>query len=144
MRLLGKRGVGIRTVQVAAEAEADLQLATARAASMQAIVSRPAVVGSCTPKCDSQPFEDGVLELRRDADRADPLHVRVPADRHQPGARPADHAAQQRQIANRLHVLHAVGVVRDAHRPAEDDVLGLRVALGDRVDLGQRARRSST
>ena len=28
----------------------------------------------------------------------------------------------KRQVGDRLHVVHAVHVVRDAHRPAEDDV----------------------
>ena len=72
--------------------------------------------------------------------RADALHVRVAADRQQPGVRPADHAAQQRQVGDRLHVLHAVRVVRDAHRPAEDDVLRRGVALGDLVDLARGRR----
>ncbi len=74
----------------------------------------------------------------RHAHRADALHVRVPANRHQARARPADHAAQQREIADRLDVLHAVNVMRDSHRPTEDDVLRLRVPLGDLVDLRSR------
>ena len=40
------------------------------------------------------------------------------------GIRPApgraDHAAEQREIHDGLHVLHTVYVVRNAHRPTED------------------------
>ena len=43
----------------------------------------------------------------------------------------ADHAAQQREVDDRPHVLDAVQVVRDAHRPAEDGVLRPAVEVGD-------------
>ena len=48
-RLGGKACVGIRAIEIAAETQPDLELAAA-APSMQAIVSRPVVVGSFTPK----------------------------------------------------------------------------------------------
>src|SRR5579875_2132178 len=41
------------------------------------------------------------------------------ANRQQPGAWPTNHAAQQSEIDNRLHVGDTVQVVRNAHRPAK-------------------------
>ena len=52
-----------------------------------------------------------------------------------PACGPADHAAHQSQVGDRLHVGHAVHMMRDAHRPTEDDVLGRGIAVGDLVDL---------
>ncbi len=72
-----------------------------------------------------------------------PCTLRVPANRHQARVRPADHAAHQRQVGDRLHVVHAVHVVRDAHRPAEDGVLRRGVSLGDRVDVSPATRPTS-
>ena len=78
----GERGVGIRAVQVAAEAEADLQLA-----GVGAFDAGHRVEAGRRRQLDAevvlQPVEDRVLELRRHAHGADALHVRVAADRHQ-------------------------------------------------------------
>ena len=110
------------------------------AASMQAIVSRPGEGGSVQTETPLQAVEDRLLQSGRHPDGADALHVGVAADRHQAGVRPADHAAQQREVDDRLHVVDAVHVMRDAHRPAEDDVLCRDVHVGD---TGDRLARST-
>src|SRR6266700_2097969 len=48
------------------------------------------------------------------------LHVAVTAHRTEPRSAPADLPAQERKVYDTLHVLHAVLVLRDAHRPAAD------------------------
>ncbi len=45
------------------------------------------------------------------------LHAGVTADRHEPGARPADVAAGEREVHDRGDVVDAVLVLRDPHRP---------------------------
>jgi len=79
--------------------------------------------------------EDGVFEFGGDADRADALDVGVAADGHESGTGAADHAAQEREVGDGLDVLDAVGVVGDAHGPAEDGVFGAGETASDRVDL---------
>ena len=53
-----------------------------------------------------------------------------------PALRPAHHAAQQGEVRNRLHGVHAMGVVRYAHGPTKDHIPGGRIAFGDFVDFG--------
>src|SRR5262249_28604830 len=65
------------------------------------------------------PSGELLLERRRDAARADALHVRVPADREEAGARPAEPAAREREVGEREDVVDAVRVLREAHRPEE-------------------------
>ena len=60
------------------------------------------------------------LQLGRDADRADALHVRVAADREEPRARPPEPAARQREVRERQHVVDAMHVVGEPHRPEQD------------------------
>ena len=112
------------------------------APSMQAIVSRPGVVGSSTPKWFCSRSKTASLSFGVTPTEPMPCTFEWPRIGISPAAGPADHAAQQGQVGDRLHVLHAVGVMRDAHRPTEDDVLGRGVALGDLVDLVAATRRS--
>ena len=109
---------------------------------MQPIVSRPGVVGSLTPKWFCSRSKTASLSFGVTPTEPMPCTFEWPRIGSRPALRPADHAAQQRQVDDRLHVVDAVHVMRDAHRPTEDDVLRRGVAVGDLVDLGSRARRS--
>ena len=51
------------------------------------------------------------------------LHARVAADRHQARAGPADVAAREPEVHDRVHVVDAVLVLGDAHRPHEHRAL---------------------
>ncbi len=66
-----------------------------------------------------QVIEDRLLERRGDTDRSHALHVAVSANGHQANSRFTRHAAQQRDVDDRLNVGDAVFVMRDAHRPGE-------------------------
>lgn len=63
-----------------------------------------------------------------------PLHVRVPAQRQQTGARLAQHAAEHRQVRDRPNVVDPVRVVRDPHRPTEDGALRRAVQINRTID----------
>ena len=52
------------------------------------------------------------------------LYPRVPADRHHPGAGPADVLAQEPQVDDGSHRIARAGVLGDAHGPDEDGALG--------------------
>jgi hypothetical protein len=78
-----------------------------------------------------------LIRFLGDADRALALHVGVTAHRANAGAGAADIAAQEGEIAHRLHGLHALLMLRQAHAVDEDD--GLRV----RVDHGGRFQRAA-
>ena len=136
----GERRVGVGAVQVAAQAEADLQPAGVgrfdAAERVEARRGRQLDARTRAPGAS----KTASLSLGVTPTLPMPCTLRVAADRHQPGVRPADHAAHQGQVGDRLHVRHAVGVVRDAHRPAEDDVLRRGIPLGDLVDLALRRR----
>ena len=82
-----------------------------------------------------QGVKDRLLELWRDAHAADSLHVRMTTNRHQSRIRPPDHAPHQREVRDRLHVCHAMHVMCNPHRPAEDHVFRCGIALRDLVDL---------
>ena len=83
----------------------------------------------------AQPVEQRVVGLLPDPHRAVALHVGVAADRAQPGAALADVAAQEHQVGDLLDGRHRALVLGQAHRPADDDAVGLAVALGDPLDL---------
>ena len=132
-RVLRIVGIGIGTVEISAEADSDFQFpALGRLDAGQRV--EPRRRGECHAELGLQPVEDGLLQLGGDADRPDPLHVRVTADRQQPGVGTSHHATQQCQVGDRFDALHAVGVMRDSHRPGEDDVFGGGVARRDGVD----------
>ncbi len=133
-RLGGELRVGVRAKEVAAEAEAEFQFTGGGAFDAGHRVA-PGRRRQLDAEMGLQALEDGIFEFRRDADRADTLHVGMAADGHQAAARPADHPAQQGEVGDRLHVFHAVGVLRDAHRPTEDDVFGVRIAQRDVFDF---------
>ena len=87
---------------------------------------RPGAVGTSKPHCAAERGgrrlgdRDAAGERGRVAAHLRAaLHARVPADRHQPGARAADVAAREAEVHDRVHVLDAVLVLRDAHRPHE-------------------------
>ena len=65
------------------------------------------------------------------------LHVVLAAQRMQPGAGPADLAADQRQRDQAARIVGAVGVLRHAHAPEDDRALG--AGEGAR-DLAQHVR----
>ena len=136
----GKRCIGIGAVEVPAEAEAHLHFPLAggfhTAHRIQSWGRR-----KFDAKTGLQALEDGVLQFRRDTNRADSLHIAVPANGQQPGVRPADHAPHQCQVGDRLHVAHAMSMVRDAHGLTENDVPGLGIQPGDGVDFGLRGAR---
>ncbi len=54
------------------------------------------------------------------ADLGAALHAAVTADRHQARLRATDHAAREREVHDRLHVVDALGVLGDPHAPHED------------------------
>ena len=69
------------------------------------------------------------------------LHPGVAADRHQPRARPADVAAREREVHDRLDVVDAGRVLRDAHRPHEHRRVRVRVHAREPLHVGAgRAR----
>ena len=80
-------------------------------------------------------LENRLLQLRRDADRADSLHIGMSADGHKTGVRASHHAAQQRQIRDGLNVFDAVHVMGNAHCPAKNRGLRGGVELGQAADL---------
>ena len=75
----------------------------------------------------------GGVEARHAADVGAALDVVLPSQRVQPGARPADVAAQQRQVGQRQGVVRAVRALADAHAPVH------RRGLGPRVDARRAA-----
>ena len=102
---------------------------------MQAIVSRPGVVGSWTPKCDCRRSKIASLSFGITPTEPMPCTFEWPRMGIKPAASPADHSAKQGEVGDCLHVFDAVSMVRDPHCPAEDGVLGRGVAGGDRIDL---------
>ena len=85
-----------------------------------------------------------------DAHRAVALHVRMAADRAQPGPGPTEVAGEEREIHDVANGGHRVPVLRDAHRPADDDAVGrahhapcLLQALGAYSDVGRQVGRVS-
>ena len=76
------------------------------------------------------------LQLRRDADRADALHVRVTADREETRAGASEPAARECQVREREHVVDAVRVMGEPHRPGGDAALRAEQHGDGRVDLG--------
>ena len=104
-RRAGEGGVGIRAVQIAAEAEAELQLAVVGAfhAGHRVEPRRrrqldAEVVFAAGRRRAS--FSFGVTPTE-----PMPCTFEWPRIGMQPGARAADHAAQQRQVGDRLHVV---------------------------------------
>ena len=108
---------------------------------MQAIVSSPASSGAAMPRRSSSRSRIACLSFGVTPTEPMPCTLEWPRIGSRPALRPADHAAQQRQVGDHLHVLDAVQVVRDAHRPAEHDVLRRHVHLGDARDRLARERR---
>ncbi len=80
-------------------------------------------------------FVQSVVGFFGDAHRAIALDVAVSAQRADTGAPAADVAAQEHQVGDLLHVLHAVHVLRDTHAVADDHVLRFRVDVGRVFDL---------
>ena len=91
---------------------------------MQAIVSSPGVVGSRTPKCDCSRSKTASFSFGVTPTEPMPCTFEWPRI----GSNPACGRPTMPRISARLAIActfcDAVGVVRDAHRPAEDDVVG--------------------
>ena len=89
---------------------------------------------------------DHVLEtrqlVRERAHVAAALHVVLPAQRAEAGAVAADLPGEQRQVAEREHVVDAVVMLGDAERPAQLGGLGGGVACGRARGSSRPARRS--
>jgi hypothetical protein len=100
--------------EVAAQADEGLHLA-ARMPSQASTVFRPLLARRLEAVLLLQLVERRQLRLLGDADRALALHVRMAAHRADAGAGLADIAAQQQQVDQHLHVLHAVPVLGQAH-----------------------------
>ena len=86
-------------------------------------------------------FEGSGERLLRDggdADGADALDVRVPADREQAAAGATEPAACECHVGEGGDVVDAVLVVRESHRPEEDAALRLDEHAHGRVDLVAR------
>ena len=81
----------------------------------------------------AEPVEEARRAPSPDAHGAVALHVGVAAHRAQPGAGLADVAAQQQQVDDLLDRRDRVLVLGQAHRPADDDAVGLAVALRQRA-----------
>jgi len=60
----------------------------------------------------------------------------VAAQWQQSGIALADHAAQQRQIGDGLHIVDAVFVVGNAHAPGKHSVFRFGIGSGNLFDLG--------
>ena len=129
-RVLGKRGIGVRAIQIPAEAEAELQFLP-----RSGLNAGHRVEARCRRQLQAvlrlQPLENRVFQFRGHAHRADPLHVRVASNRQQSRVGAADHTSQQREVGDRFDVFDAIRMMRDPHRPSEDDVLGRGIASGD-------------
>ena len=133
-RGLGGGRVGDRADEVAAEGEPDLDLA-ARIAWMRLHGVDAVLAGRLEAELVAEGVEERLRHLLPDAHGAVALHVAVPADGGGAGARLADVAAQQQQVDDLLDRVDALLVLREAHRPGDDDAVGLEVAGGQLVDL---------
>ena len=89
--------------------------------------SKPNSFWRASRKCCRRPLPD--------AHRAVALHVGVAADREQPGARAADVALQERDVADLLDRRDRVAVLGDAHRPADHRRRGVPEHPGGLLDL---------
>ena len=93
-------------------------------ASMASVTVRPGVSGSSTPQAarELRPRRRvghllvAGVDVGQGAHVAGALHVVLAAQRVHAGARPAEVAGEQRQVADGQHVLGAVRVLGDAHR----------------------------
>ena len=137
-----ERGVGVRNGahEVAAQGHKNLDPAVAHLPDgfhgVHAVLTR---------RVEAELLAQGVQERRRhllpDAHGPVALDVAVPADGRGAGAGLADVAAQQQQVDDLLDGGHALLVLRDAHGPGDDHLLGPQVAVRELVDLlGPQAR----
>ena len=126
-------------------------ISSACTASMISTTVLPRLGSSVTPHAASYLRADlGILhrlvvgeEHRDQAGIGGALHVVLAAQRMQPGAGPADLAADQRQRDQAARVVGAVGVLRHAHAPEDDGALGAREGARDvaqhvRLDAADR------
>ena len=89
-----------------------------------------------------EPVERHQLRLLGDADRALALHVGMAAYGEDAGARFADVAAQEQQVAQHLDGEHAGAVLRETHAVAGDGRFGVAVDARRRFDVGPRQARA--
>ena len=132
-RPTGKLRIRIASEQVASEADGRIHFPTAAGFDARHRVETTRV-GTANTETLLEPRQDCLFEGRCHTDRSHPLHVAVPADRQKAGMGPPDHPAQESQVGNHLHVLDAVQMVRDAHRPSDHHVGGRHVHLGHARD----------
>src|SRR5437868_12426091 len=81
------------------------------------------------------PFDRSIFHRGGYADSSESLYVAVTSNGHEAGALAPDHAAEQCQVHDPLHVLDSVLMVSDAHGPAKDGSPRLRIEACDFFDL---------
>ena len=130
--LAGKRRIRVASEQVAAQAHRRRPCSPWPQASMHAIVSSPFDAGAVRPRRCSSLVSTACLSAGVTPTEPTPCTLLWPRIGIRPACGPSDHPAQEREVGDHLHVLDAVQVVRDAHRPADDGVAGGHVQLGRR------------
>jgi hypothetical protein len=133
-RRLHEVRVGQRLEEVAAHDEERIEIARVRGVDHLARVE-PRVRG----RGEAPQFRDRRVAQRaaarqrhrHAADFRAALDARVPADRHDAGAVPADHAAGEREVDDRAHARGARDVLRHPHAPHEDGAPGAGVERGE-------------
>src|SRR6476661_3259737 len=102
----GMRRVGIRTVEIAAQAQAEFQLPLASGChGREGVEARSRRERNLEMRL--QALENGVLESGCHAYGVDALDVGVASDWHQSTSGLADHTAHQSEIGDGLHILNA-------------------------------------
>ena len=121
---LGLLGVGIGAVEIAPQAEQRVHSIRCRRLDQGAgVIAGLATQGPAQQLLQRQPHR--LPQLGRHPHRAKTLHVGMAANRHRAGPGPAHIAAQYGGIGYCLHVVDAVAVVGDAHRPGEYHAAGV-------------------
>src|SRR5690606_1506971 len=108
--LVGKVQVRVGSIQVAAQQEGEVDI-TPRGSLHALQRVHAAGGGQFDPQFGAQAVEDLFLERRGYAHGTDTLNVAVASQGQETATGCPDHAAQQRQIADGLDILHALQVV---------------------------------
>src|ERR1700722_35360 len=85
-----------------------------------------------------QPIEEFAGRALGDAYCAIALNVRMPADRDDTCAGPADVSTQEQQVYDLLHVLRATAMLSYPHAEASHDIIGLEIHMRRLLKLRAR------
>src|ERR1700722_1782310 len=96
------------------------------------------LAGRLEPEIVTEFVEKGIGHSFPDAHGAIALHIRVASYGADSGSRPAHVAAEQQQVDDLLNRRNCLPLLRQAHRPASDHLLGLHHYFGDLANLSAR------